>query len=174
MKRAYAIFLILSFSALLADAPAQVKHAKKPLIGVATIKNSTTEPLSVHLLRLTLVQELNNKFTEAVELSGSDPDEIMADAKKQQCDFILYNEVVFARRTDRRPREVPGGRDADPCAPAGQFVMRVHYKLVALGVAKPRMDATTLSTNSAPVTAQEAAEGALRAVRGFVVAELRP
>lgn len=174
MKHKSALFLIfLALLALAHGAPAQEKSAKKPLIGVATIKNSTTEPLSVHMLRLGLVQELNNKITEAIELSGQTLDEIIADAKQKKCDFILYNDIIFARRADRRPRETPGGRDSDPYAPAGQFVVRVHFKLIAPGVAKPRMEDSATSGNSTPVTAQEAAEGALRAVRSFVVSELR-
>jgi hypothetical protein len=173
LKRKSAILFILALSVLTAAAPAQVKQSKKPLIGVATIKNSTTEALSVHMLRLVLVQELNNKITEAVELFGTSTDETTADAKKKQCDFILYNDIVFAVRADRGSRSAPGGRDSDPYAPAGQFVVRIRFKLVAPGVAKPRMEDTTASSNSSSVTAQEAAEGALRAVRQFVVSELR-
>ncbi len=173
MKRTPAILIILALTSLAAVDSAQEKHPKKPLIGVATIKNSTTEPLSVQTLRLGLLQELDNKITSSVELAGQSPDEIVADARKKQCDYILYNDFISAKRLDRGPRETPGGRDSDPYAPAGRFVVRVRFKLVALGAARPRMDDTTMSSNSSMVTAQEAAEGALRGVRQFVVSELR-
>ncbi|MBI3663450.1 MAG: hypothetical protein HY234_10435 [Acidobacteria bacterium] len=164
--------LVVAAHTLLAQSP-QERRQNKPLVGVAPIKNSTAEPLSVHLLRLGLVQELNNSVTEAVELSGTSPDEIVADAKKKHCEFILYNDIFFAFRQDRGSRSGPGGRYPDVYDPAGNFLVRIRFKLVEPGVLKPRLEDTANSSNANPVTAQEAAEGALRSVRQFVVSELR-
>ena len=173
MKRKSAILFFLAFFTLAASVFPQDKESRKPLIGIAPIKNSTTEPLSIHQLRLGLLQELNGKVTEAVEVFGTSTDEIVADALKKKCDFILYDDVIFARRMDRGPREVPGGRDSDPYAPAGKFAVRIRYKLIAPEGRKPRMEDIAVSANPSAVTAQEAVEGALHIVREFVVSELR-
>ncbi len=152
-------------------------EAQKPervRIGIAPVRNLTTEIISPHILALEIRQELMTKHTDAELLAGETRDELEEDAKKKECDYILYADVVLMRQVTRGAR-VAGAERADEPDPiyesSGTFVGQLRVRLVKLGTSRPRFDQKIHGAGGG-VTAQDAALNLTHSIRRLVLRAL--
>jgi hypothetical protein len=180
MKRGTQLWLFLAV--LLFAAPAAAAQRKQPeapkreraRIGIAPVRNLTTAILSVHALALEIRHELTSKETDAELLEGTDRDEIELDARKKECDYILYADVVVMQQAMRGPRLAGADRADEPdpiVEPSGSFVGQMRVRLVKMGSTRPRLDQKIHSVNSGG-TAQDAALNLTHSIRRLVLRAL--
>jgi hypothetical protein len=119
---------------------------KKPglvRIGVLEPVNKASQTLPTRQLRQELVGEFRKAPFEAVALAGQSPVEIEKDARRLECDYILYSEIADIKTS--KPGKVGGLlKKASGEGPARDTVeARLDYKLYAVGdTASPKMAAT--------------------------------
>jgi hypothetical protein len=143
-------------------------------IGIAPVRNLTSEIISPHILALEIRQELMTKHTDAELLAGETRDELEEDAKKKECDYILYADVVLMRQVTRGAR-VAGAERADEPDPiyesSGTFVGQLRVRMVKLGTSRPRFDQKIHGAGGG-VTAQDAALNLTHSIRRLVLSAL--
>lgn len=82
--------------------PASDASRKKPAttrIGVVRPVNKTDEPVSIGALHGDLVAELSEAPFDAWPIRGDSPEAIQAEAKKRDCDYILYTDIALLKTT---------------------------------------------------------------------------
>ncbi len=167
--------LALTFCLLSVAAFAQ--GSRIVVVGVATMKNAATLSVPGTLERDRLVTSLNQLKpdkklhikVQGVPLDGMTPDEVGAEAKDKNCDYVVYTTLVELRgSTDPampRPGTIetnPNGVWSQPNNPRGQamdpeFRATVEYKLYRAGDDAPFAGApfsTQLAMPEAAVVSQ--------------------
>jgi hypothetical protein len=167
---------------LLLAIPATIAAQKQPAaqkpertrVGIAPVRNLTTEIISAHVVALEIRQELMTKHTDAELLEGEMRDELEADAKKKECDYILYADVVLMRRVARGARVAGADRADEPdllYESSGTFVGQLRVRMFKLDTARARFD-QKISSAGGGVTAQDAALNMTHSIRRMVLSAL--
>jgi len=169
-----AVLLLAIPATIAAQKQPEAPKPERARIGIAPVRNLTTEIIFPHVLALEIRQELMSKHTDAEILSGETRDELEADSKKKECDYILYAEVVLMRQVTRG-RRLAGADRADQPDPmvesSGAFVGQLRVRMFKLDTARARFDQKIHSVGGG-VTAQDAALNLTHSIRRLVLSAL--
>lgn len=99
-------------------------------IGVAAVHNRTNRPHAEKALRDRLVNYLNETRLDAITLEGETPDDISAEAKAKECDYVLYTEVVNFKNSTGSKLSGLLGRSSDDTNANGKYDAKLEYRLV--------------------------------------------
>jgi hypothetical protein len=111
------------------------KHSGVIRIGVTAINNKTDRPAPRNVVREQLISAINSGNIEAVPIYAKSSNEIDAEAKQTNCDFVLYTEIATLKQSGG------GGMLGKVTKAAGvnplkdKFESKVEYKLYAAGAA---------------------------------------
>ncbi len=151
--------------------PAASKGAGKLRIGVVGFANQTDNPLAMEAPRQRLVDEIIAREVDAVHLDQTTPEEIVAEAREKDCDFILYTDVTKIKQGGGKLGgmfgKVTGGAGG-----MGKYEVAVNFRLFATGDEGARL-ASSASTKGegepgevlASVMSEEAKQAVAEALR---------
>jgi hypothetical protein len=142
------------------------KSTGKLRIGVVGLVNKTQSSLPVESPRQRLIDEIIALEVDAVPLDQTAPEEIVAEAREKNCDFILYTDVSKLKQAGGK---VGGmfGKVTGGAGGAGKYEVAVDFRLFSTGqdVARLESSATTKGEGEASeVVASVMAEEAQQAV----------
>jgi hypothetical protein len=70
-------------------------------VGVVEIANRTDRSPSVDMLRNSLIGGITESDIDAVPLDGRTPSDIEAEAKRKECDYILYTDITLLKTSGK-------------------------------------------------------------------------
>ncbi len=147
------------------------KGAGKLRIGVVGFANLTKNSLAVEAPRQRLVEEIIALEVDAVHLDETTPEEIAAEAREKDCDFILYTDVTKVKQGGGKLGgmfgKVTGGAGG-----MGKYEVAVNFRLFATGDEGARLASTATTKGEgeagevlASVMPEEAKQAVTEALR---------
>ncbi len=147
------------------------KGAGKLRIGVVGFVNKTKSSVALEAPRQRLIDEIIAREVDAVHLDQTTPEEIVAEAREKDCDFILYTDVSKLKQSGGK---VGGffGKVTGGVAGAGKYEATVDFRLFPTGedVARLESSASTKGEGEASevlgsIMAEEAQQAVAEALR---------
>ncbi len=158
-------------AAAAAAAAGEKKGAGKLRIGVVGFVNKTKDSLAVEAPRQRLVEEIIALQVDAVHLDQTTPEEIVAEAREKQCDFILYTDVTKLKQAGGKLGGM-FGKVTGGAAGAGKYEVAVNFRLFATGDDGARLASTATTKGEgeasevlASVMQEEAKQAVTEALR---------
>ncbi|MGH8458838.1 MAG: hypothetical protein ACRESV_05765, partial [Nevskiales bacterium] len=147
------------------------KSAGKLRIGVVGFVNQTQGSLAMETPRQRLVEEIIAREVDAVHLDQTTPEEIVAEARQKECDFILYTDVAKLKQGGGKLGgmfgKVTGGAGG-----MGKYEVAVNFRLFATGDEGARLASTATTKGEgeagevlASVMPEEAKQAVAEALR---------
>jgi hypothetical protein len=115
--------------------PAQGKGSGVLRIGVVRIENKAKSSADLGQAREMLMQQIRGYEAEAVPLDATNPNEIQAEARSKNCDFILYTNLTRLKA----PGKAGGLFGAATGLGTGNYEAAVDYRLFLTGQNTPRL-----------------------------------
>ena len=109
-----------------------VIEAKRPgtvWVGIALINDKTNQSVSIESLRDTLIIHFAKLDIDAIPLNSSESSDVKADAKRKECDYILYTDLADLKR-------LVTSKDG---ATKESFVARLDFHLLTVGNISPEL-----------------------------------
>ena len=153
-----------------AVSPATAKRSGTVRVGVVGIANRTDRSPSVDMLRNSLIGEITESDVDAVPLDSRTPAEVEAEAKRKECDYILYTDITLLKASGSK---VGGllGRASGVGALKQKVESRLDFRLFPTGNPSP------LLVSSAAAKEEGSEDASLSAAAGqeakAVIAEVR-
>ena len=132
------------------------KHSGVIRIGVTAINNKTDRPAPRNLLREQLISAINSGNIEAVPIYAKSSNDVDAEAKQTNCDFVLYTEISTLKQSGG------GGMLGKMTKAAGvnplkdKFESKVEYKLYPAGTASPILASSASAKAGGGISASSA------------------
>ena len=163
--------LAAAAGAAAASRPDAKKSAGKLRIGVVGFGNKTQGSLAVETPRQRLVEEIIAREVDAVYLDQTTLEEIVAEAREKQCDFILYTDVTKLKQAGGKLGGM-FGKVTGGAAGAGKYEVAVNFRLFATGEPDPRLESSASTKGEgeasevvASVMVEEARQAVAEALR---------
>jgi len=158
-------------AAAAAAAAGAKKGAGKLRIGVVGFVNKTQGSLAAEAPRQRLVEEIIAREVDAVHLDQTTHEEIVAEAREKQCDFILYTDVTKLKQAGGKLGGM-FGKVTGGAAGAGKYEVAVNFRLFATGDEGARLASTATTKGEgeagevlASVMVEEARQAVAEALR---------
>lgn len=158
-------------AAAAASRPGTGKGAGKLRIGVVGFVNQTQGSLAMETPRQRLVEEIIAREVDAVHLDQTTPEEIVAEARQKECDFILYTDVTKLKQAGGKLGGM-FGKVTGGAAGAGKYEVAVNFRLFATGDDGARLASTATTKGEgeagevlASVMTEEARQAVAEALR---------
>ncbi len=105
-------------------------------IGIIAVDNHTESPISESALRERLINFLDDNGIDAVSITKGSPDELAAEAKRKQCDFMLYTDIVSLKQAG-------GGKFGGLLGrPSGKYEAQIEFRLLTIQDSQPVLQST--------------------------------
>ncbi|HSA92647.1 MAG TPA: hypothetical protein VLE48_06510 [Terriglobales bacterium] len=115
--------------------PAQSKGGGVLRIGVVRLENKAKSSADLAQAREMLMEQIRGYEAEAVPLDATSPDDIQAEARRKNCDFILYTNLTRLKA----PGKVGGLFGAATGLGTGKYEAAVDFRLFLTGQSTPRL-----------------------------------
>lgn len=163
-----------SATAMTTAAAAGVVGAKRAgvvRIGVIPPGNKTDKSVGIDALRAALIASLMTGNVEAVALEATSPGGLEAEAKSQECDFLLYTDIVSVKQSAASKlggfmSRATGASDAKE-----KYEAKIEFSLVPAGASAPLLESNAAAKEDGGPDAAVAA--ALRRGAQTVLAKVR-
>jgi hypothetical protein len=126
-----------------AEAAARPKPPGAIRVGVAVINNRAGgPPMSLEGLRSRLVGSISDANVEAIPLDSAEAPSADAEAKRKDCDFVLYTDLSALKQSAAGKVGGMFGRVTGVSTPgAERYESRVDFRLFPVGAASPQLEA---------------------------------
>src|SRR5262249_19199719 len=106
--------------------------------------------ISTESLRDALLIHFARADIDAVPLNGIEASEVDLDAKRKECDYILYTDLTDLRALPTDKTDGMSVKTSEGSSPKETFQVRIDFRLLFVGTSSPELASSVIFKNDGP------------------------